>query len=66
MTVRIVGLGSAEAGDSKMGGSIADRVSAVGELTELAWRLAKRSFPSYSRRNILFRLTTLRDQEDGD
>lgn len=65
MAVRIVGLGSAEAGDSKMGGSLAERVAAVFELTELAWRLAKRPFPSYSRRNIPFRLTTLREQEDG-
>ena len=66
MTVRIVGLGSAEAGDSNMGGTIAVRVAAVGELTDLAWRLAKRPFPSYTRRNIPFRWTTLRDQEDGE
>jgi len=66
MTVRIVGLGSPEAGDSRMGGTVSQRVAAVADLTELAWRLAKRPFPSYLREAIPFRLVALREQEDGE
>jgi len=59
MTVRIVPLSSPQAGDSRMGGSIAERVAAVAELTSEAWRLAGRPLPSYTRRTIPIVVGTL-------
>ncbi len=49
MTARIVPLGSDEAGDSRMGGTVDERVAAVAALTAEAWRLAGRALPTYLR-----------------
>jgi hypothetical protein len=49
MTARVVALGSAEAGDRRMGGTVDERVAAVTALTLEAWRLSGRPLPSYSR-----------------
>ena len=59
MTVRVVPLTSREAGDPRMGGTPAERVAAVAELTELAWKLAGRPFPTYTRATIPVIVTTL-------
>lgn len=49
MSARVVPLDSDEAGDSRMGGTVDERVAAVTALTVEAWRLAGRPFPSYVR-----------------
>lgn len=49
MSVRVVPLQSDEAGDSRMGGTVDERVAAVALLTIEAWRMAGRAFPTYLR-----------------
>lgn len=49
MSARVVPLGSDEAGDSRMGGTVDERVAAVTALTAEAWRLAGRPLPTYDR-----------------
>ena len=66
MTARVVPLGSSEAGDPRMGGTVDERVAAVAILTEHAWALAGRAFPSYSRAEMPVLLTTLAAQADRD
>lgn len=66
MTVRVVPLTSREAGDPRMGGTIDERVAAVAALTEAAWRLSGRPFPSYTRATMPASVTTLAEQSDGD
>lgn len=61
VTCRIVPLGSAEASDPRMGGSVEERVAAVMVLTEEAWRLAGRPFPDYTRATIPIVRGTLQD-----
>jgi hypothetical protein len=61
MTARVVPLSSAEAGDSRMGGTVEERVAAVGELTVAAWRLAGRALPTYTRETMPIVVATLRD-----
>lgn len=61
MTIRIVPLASAEAGDPRMGGSLEDRLAAVAELSAEGWRLSGRPLPSYHRISIPVVLTTLQD-----
>jgi hypothetical protein len=64
MTVRVVPLTSAEAGDSRMEGTIDERVSAVAELTLEAWRVSGRSLPNYTRATMPIVVSTLKDQAD--
>lgn len=59
MSARVVPLGSAEADDRRMGGTVAQRVAAVGELTRLAWTLAGRALPTYTRATMPIALLTL-------
>jgi hypothetical protein len=63
MTVRVVPLTSPEAGDSRMGGTMDERVAAVTELTLEAWRLSGRPFPAYTRATMPIVVRTLRDHE---
>ncbi len=49
MTVRVVPLADAEAGDSRMGATADERVAAVTALTLEVWRLYGRSLPTYTR-----------------
>ncbi|MFN2315450.1 MAG: hypothetical protein ABR551_03335 [Gemmatimonadales bacterium] len=65
MTVRTVPLASPEAGDPRMGGSVAERVAAVAALSEEGWRLAGRPLPVYSRATMPIRLATLADHPDS-
>jgi hypothetical protein len=62
MTARIVPLGSDEAGDARVGGTVAERLALVGELSCRMWALTKQPVPSYTRATMPVRLTTLADQ----
>ncbi|HEY9226397.1 MAG TPA: hypothetical protein VIP11_07125 [Gemmatimonadaceae bacterium] len=62
MTVRVVPLRSDEAGDGRVGGTAAERLALLTELSRRAWALTKRPIPTYARRTMPVRLTTLRDQ----
>ena len=62
MTARIVPLRSDEAGDARVGGTAAERLALVGELSRRAWALTKRPIPTYTRRTIPVVLNTLADQ----
>lgn len=62
MTARVVALGSPESGDRRMGGTVDDRVAAVAELTDLAWRLSGRPFPEYTRATMPIAVRKLQDQ----
>ena len=59
MTARVVPQRSPEAGDPRMGGTVAERVAAVAQLTEEAWRLAGRSLPRYTRATMPIAVATL-------
>jgi hypothetical protein len=62
MTVRIVPLHSQAAGDARVGGSIAERLALVAELSQRSWTLTGKTAPTYTRDVIPFRLTTLPEQ----
>jgi hypothetical protein len=66
MTVRIVDLGSAEADETRTGGTVAERLAAVAQLTDLGWALAKLPLPEYSRQTMPVVVTTLAAQADSD
>jgi len=59
MTARVVRLTSPEAGDSRMGGTLEQRVAAVTELTLEAWRLSGRTLPTYTRATMPIVIATL-------
>lgn len=62
MTVRIVPLASAEAGDGRVGGSAAGRLALVRDLSRRMWALSGQPVPSYTRSTIPARLTRLAEQ----
>jgi hypothetical protein len=64
MTYRVVSLHSREAGDARLGATIAERLRMVDELSRAAWMATGRAFPRYTRRDIPFRLSTLREHSD--
>ena len=49
MTARVVSLTSREAGEAIVGGTVAERIALVAELSESMWRLTGRPLPVYSR-----------------
>ena len=61
MSARIVPLRSAEAEDSRVQGTPAERVALVAQLSREAWSLTGRPVPVYTRANMPFRLITLRE-----
>ncbi len=68
MTVRVVPLHSPEAGDSRVGGTVAERVALVGTLSEALWARTHRPLPTYTRATMPVVLTPLhapshRDQD---
>lgn len=65
MTAPVVPQGSAEAGDSRMGGSAIERVAAVTTLTLESWRLSGRPFPAYTRATMPAVRATLADHRDS-
>ncbi len=62
MTGRVVPLTSDAAADGRVGGTIAERLVLLSELSRRAWALTKRPVPTYTRRTMPVRLTTLADQ----
>ncbi len=66
MTFRIVPLHSAEAGDARTGGTAAERLAMVTELTKLGWELSGRPWPSFSRENTPVRVMRRGEHRDGD
>jgi hypothetical protein len=60
MTVRVVPLRSAEAGDSQIGGTVAERPALVEVLSEQQWALTGRPLPTYTRATMPINVTTLR------
>jgi hypothetical protein len=65
MTARIVALSSPEAADGHTGGTMEERLAAVGVLTSEAWRLSGRDLPSYTRATMPVAMTTLKDQNEN-
>lgn len=62
MTVRIVPLHSREAGDPTVGGSVAERLRLVAQLSETSWKLTGRRLPVYTRATMPVVVTTLKAQ----
>lgn len=62
MTYRTIPLQSDEARDAHLGATIKQRLDMLAELSNLAWVATGRPFPSYERRHMPVRLTTLREQ----
>jgi hypothetical protein len=62
MTYRVVELPSPEGRDARLGATAAERLVMLRELSRLAWEASGRPLPSYSRANIPFRWSTLREQ----
>lgn len=60
MTVRIVPLRSHDAGDALVGGTAAERVRLVAELSEMQWQLTGRPLPTYTRATMPIALVPLR------
>lgn len=60
MTVRVVPLHSAEAGDSRVGGTMAERIALVRALSEELWVRTQRPLPTYARSTMPFALIPLR------
>lgn len=59
MSVRVVPLHSPEAGDSRIGGTVAERVALVGMLSEELWARTHRPLPTYTRATMPVMVTTL-------
>ena len=66
MTARVVPLGSREAGDARVGGTVEERLALVAELSEMMWARTGLPLPSYTRATMPVRLTTLEAQGDED
>ena len=49
MTVRVVPLRSCEAGEARVGGTAAERLSLVATLSEAQWTQTGRPLPTYTR-----------------
>ncbi len=64
MTVRVVPLTSTEAGDSRVGGTVAERVALVLRLSEDLWTRTQRPLPTYTRATMPFALKPLRAQAE--
>ena len=58
MTARIVPLHSREAGDARVGGTVAERIALVAELSEMLWARTGRPLPSYTRATMPVVMTT--------
>lgn len=62
MTARVVPLQSDEAGDARVGGTVAERLSLLAELSSRMWELTKRPRPTYTRASMPVKVITLSDQ----
>ena len=66
MTVRSVPLRSPETGESRVGGTAAERLAIVAQLSEMMWTRTRRALPNYTRATMPVVITTLRDRPDHD
>jgi len=66
MTVRIVPLHGAEASDSRVGGTAAERLALVTSLSERLWTLTSKPLPVYTRATMPIALKALRTRSDRD
>jgi len=64
--VRVVPLHSPEASDSRAGGTAAERVALVAELSEMLWTRAGKPLPAYTRATMPIVVTTLGARRDRD
>ena len=62
MTYRVVPLESSEADEAPRGTTSAERLAMVDELSRLAWAASGVPLPTYSRREMPMRLSTLAEQ----
>ena len=62
MTARVVPLRSDDASDARVGGTVAERLALVRELSARMWALTQRSTPRYTRATMPVTLTPLSDQ----
>ena len=63
---RVVPLRSREAGDARVGGTVAERVALVAELSRLLWARTGRAHPTYTRATMPIVITTLGAQSSRD
>ena len=66
MTVRRVPQGSREAGESRVGGSVNERLALVSVLSLSAWANSGRPLPTYPRQEMPIHRTTLSARRDRD
>ncbi|MDA1081367.1 MAG: hypothetical protein O2973_06760 [Gemmatimonadetes bacterium] len=64
MTARVVALNSPEAGESRVGGTPAERVALVVELSAMLWARTGKPLPDYTRGTMPIVVTTLRASRD--
>lgn len=62
MTARVVPLRSDEASDARVGGTAAERLALLSELSRRMWALTQNPLPAYTRSTIPVRLSTLGEQ----
>lgn len=60
MTARVVSLDSAEAGDGRVGGTIAERIAVVSTLSAELWNRTGQPLPVYTRSTLPIVITRLR------
>jgi hypothetical protein len=66
MPARIVPLTSREAGEARVGGTAAERLALVAELSDRAWKLSGRALPTYTRATMPVVRSTLGARRDRD
>jgi len=66
MTVRIVPLHSAEAGDARVEGTPTERLKVTSELSQRAWSLTGKPLPTHARRDMPVRVLKLGELPDRD
>jgi hypothetical protein len=66
MPVSIVPLRSDEAADARVGGTVADRVALVAELSKVMWARTGKPLPTYTRATMPVVMTTLGARPDRD
>jgi len=62
MTARVVPLRSDEASDARVGGTAAERLALLAELSRRMWALTQQPPPAYTRSTMPVRLSTLGEQ----
>ncbi|MGH7670349.1 MAG: hypothetical protein ACRENQ_12745 [Gemmatimonadaceae bacterium] len=62
MTARVVPLHSRDAGNATVGGSVAERLMLVAQLSETSWQLTGYPLPVYTRETMPVVVTTLKAQ----